>query len=153
MSGGPNKAAVEQLAALVQATTTLLHQATPVEPQALLGLVAEEVYAQSGYEQILTDLTTPATRDSHPFWGFYIAGVNQTSKETVEIARTVVPKVLNPKDNPEYLPQVAAWTNTYMLAITPAARAAWRALGFTVTFFQTAQAPNAPAKPKLTLVS
>ncbi len=142
----------EQLQLIVEASTTLLLQAVPAAPEALLGLVMYEVQSQQGYERVLEDLVSPEARVSHPYWGFSIAGVNPKTNERVEIARTLVPKVLT--HGPEYLPQLAAWTNTYMLAITPAVRAAWQANGFTVTFFQTAQAPSAtPTKPKLTLVT
>lgn len=142
------KTPAEMLQAIIEATTGLLHQATPIDPQVLLGLVQIEVRAQDKYEQVLTDLQDPAQRDANPYWGFFISGVNPKTKETVEIAKTVVPKVLDTK-SPEYLAQLAAWTNTYMLVITPAARAAWRACGFTVNFFQTAAAT--PPKPKLHL--
>ena len=145
----------EQLAFLIEATAQLLHQATPIDPAALLGFVAGEVHVQNGYEAILTDLVTPASRTSHPYWGFAIAGVNPQTQERVEIARTVVPKMLDPK-HPEYLAQLAGWTNTYMLTITPAARAAWRALGFQVSFFQSAAPPKShgdvATKPNLVLV-
>lgn len=144
----------EALVYLIAATTELLHQAVPIDPQALLGLVQHEVQSQQGYERVLHDLSDAQAREAHPYWGFFISGVNPATKETVEIARTHVPKVLDPKA-PDYPMQLAAWTNTYMLSITPAARAAWRALGFVVNFFQSAQAapkPPTDTKPKLQLV-
>lgn len=143
----------EALAYLITATAELLHQAVPIDPQTLLGLVQHEVQSQQGYEQVIHDLADPAARQAHPYWGFFISGVHPKTKETVEIARTHVPKVLDPSV-PDYLAQLAAWTNTYMLAITPAARAAWRGCGFTVNFFQSAQTTPAPTdnKPKLALV-
>lgn len=142
---------MEVLHQLIQATTGLLHQAAPVDVNALLRLVAYETEQQRQYEQVLVDLCDAAKRTSHPYWGFYIEGRSKTG-EAVEIARTFVPKVLDTSAD-DYLAQLAAWTNTYMLVLTPGTRAAWRAVGFVVNFFQAAEAPKPhDAKPKLQLV-
>jgi hypothetical protein len=148
----PDNATQAMLEQIMQLNTALLTQAVPCAPQALYGLIASEVAAQPGYERVLEDLADANAQKTHPYWGFFIVTKNPETGETAEIARTLVPKVLDPKAA-DYLAQLAAWTNTYMLAVTPAVRAAWRAVGFTVNFFQTAQAPTTtPAQPKLTLV-
>lgn len=159
MTAGPNGGeptpemiaqATQAMADVVGATTALFGCAIPCDPKLLFGLIADEMQKGPMYEQVLHDVEDATARTKHPHWGFYIAGLHPETRENVEIARTMVPKQLVMAGNPEYLAQLAAWTNTYMLAINPAARAAWRAVGFTVHFFQTAQAPGVtPAKSKL----
>lgn len=159
MTDGPNNELPSTVDAgdILSALAMLLRQAVPVDPQLLFGLCNEEIqkqFADDGYSRIMADLADPKTRESHPIWGFYIVSARPSQKtgEHVEIARTEAPKVLD-HTQPEYLAQLAAWTNTYMLATTPGIRAAWRAAGWSVNFFQKpAGKSSKPQGKKLQLV-
>ncbi len=138
------------LAQLFAAEAAFLANTLPMRSQEdLLAIVRVEHEMQSGYTQVLTDLVEEPNRTKYSCWGFQISGTNPQTKEEAVIAKTLVPKQLDPTNNPEYLAQLAAWTNTYMLVTSPMTRAAWRALGFTVNFFQ---APAPSKEPRLTLV-
>jgi len=145
-AGNMPSTAEEAIAMMAQVATQLTHQSVPmVQPMALLGLVQAEMASQDKYERVLQDLVDPEAQQRHPFWGFYIQG-KRSDNTTVELARTLVPKVLDPKD-PSYLQTLAAWSQVYMLVSTPAVRALWRACGFQVHFFQGASSagPKAPS--------
>jgi len=122
----------QMIAQLIQSCTELLGLAVPVPPQQLADAISAEMSMQAQYERVIADVTDAEVRKKYPLWGFFIR--RESTRQ--EIARVLVPKQLNPQD-PQYQAQLAAWTNTFMLVTTPPARGAWRALGFTVEFFQT----------------